>query len=170
MTDTNTVGKAAHRWWAAALRDDGSGRLARAKLRHCETPTQALAIEATHELHAALGGRLEHRADTLALIAIALANVRTFSPQSAAERMGDSLTALRFQTLIRSETALILIRPLRRALVQIDQTANVNRLASDLFYWGEETRNRWCFAYYGATLSPFLSNDETDLSASETEE
>jgi len=149
--------------------DDGAGRMARAKLRRCDTPAEALMIEATHALNMALGGAFQNRADTLALIAVALANIRTTSAQSAAARMGESLSALRFQTLIRSDTA-TLIRPLRRALIQIDSTADVGRLARDLFYWSDKTRNDWCFAYYGAAAPAPQTPDIQTLSVSEAEE
>ena len=169
MSEAIDIGKAAYGWWLRFLGDDGAGRMARAKLRRCDTPAEALAIGATHALHGALGGALQNRADTLALIAVALANIRTSGPQSAAARMGESLSALRFQMLIRSDTA-TLIRPLRRALAQIDSTANVGRLASDIFYWSEKTRNDWCFAYYGAAAPAPLTPDISTLSASEAEE
>jgi CRISPR type I-E-associated protein CasB/Cse2 len=169
MSEAIDIGKAAYGWWARSLGDDGAGRMARAKLRRCETAEDALAIDATHALHLALGGRLQSRADTLALIAVALANIRDPHPQSAAARMGESLSALRFQALIRSDTA-GLIRPLRRALVQIDSTANVGRLARDLFYWSDKTRNDWCFAYYGAAAPTPQTPDILPLSASEAEE
>ena len=161
MSDANDktdIGAAAAHWWRTALADTGPGRMARARLRRCNTPVEALAVEATHTLHAALGGGMKRQGDRLALIAIALANIRESHAKPAAERMGDivaererpKVSPVRFQTLIRTGKPAELIRPLRRALAQIDQEANVAALARDLFYWGEATRNRWCFAYYGA--------------------
>ena len=169
MSELIDISKAAYGWWARSMGDDGAARMARAKLRRCDTTADALAIDATHALHLALGGALQNRADTLALIAVALANIRTSGPQSAAARMGESLSALRFQTLIRSDTA-TLIRPLRRALLQIDSTANVGRLARDLYYWSDKIRNDWCFAYYGAAAPAPQTPNITTLSASEAEE
>lgn len=169
MSEAIDVGKAAHGWWVRSLGDDGAGRMARAKLRRCDSPAEALAIDATHALHWALGAKLQSRAETLALIAVALANIRESHPHSAAARMGESLSPLRFQTLIRSDTA-ALIRPLRRALVQIDSTANVGRMARDLFYWSDKTRNDWCFAYFGAVAPAPQTPDIPTLSASEAEE
>ncbi len=166
MSEAPDIGNAAYGWWKYSLGDDGAGRMARARLRRCDTPADALAIDATHALHVALGGKLQNRADTLALIAVALANIRVTSPQSAAARMGETLSALRFQTLIRSDAA-ALMRPLRRGLVQIDRTANVGRLASDLYYWSDKTRNDWCFAYYGAAAQ---IPDIPTLTVSEAEE
>ena len=169
MSEAIDIGKAAYGWWARSLGDDGGGRMARAQLRRCATAADTLTIGATHALHLALGGALQNRADTLALIAVALANIRVSGPESAAARMGGSLSALRFQTLIRSDTA-GLIRPLRRALVQIDGAANVGLLARDLFYWSDKTRNDWCFAYYGAAANAPLPNDIQPPPTSEIEE
>lgn len=169
MSEEFNIGKAAYGWWLRSLGDDGPGRTARAKLRACDTPAEALMIEATHALHAALGGALQNRADTLALVAVALANIRVSGPKSAAARMGERLSALRFQALIRSDTV-GLIRPLRRALMQIQNTANVGLLARDLFYWSDKTRNDWCFAYYGAASEAPQTTDVQTFSELEAEE
>jgi hypothetical protein len=42
------------------------------------------------------------------------------------------------------------MRPLTRALAQIEHGANARALARDLLIWGEATRRNWCFEYYGA--------------------
>lgn len=145
------TGAAAAHWWRTELADDGAGRMSRALLRRCSSPVEALAQPATHRLHAALGGGMERRADTLALVAVALASLREDAPGSAAARMGEAgLAALRFQTLIRTHDPAELIRPLRRALAQIDHKARVAELARDLLRWNDATRARWTFAYYGA--------------------
>ena len=154
-------GSAARHWWATSLSPaTGPGRAARAELRRCETVADALAVEATHALHAALGGSLKHQADRLALIAISLANIREDDPLSAAARFGHgerpALSPLRFQTLFRTEDPTDLMRTLRRALAQINYRANVAYLARDLLYWGDNVRTRWCFDYYGA---PIQEND-----------
>lgn len=146
------IGTAALGWWKGTLSDSGPGRMARAQLRRCNSPVEALQIEATHRLHHALRERLTQRADHLALIAVALANVKENTSEAAPARMGSALSSLRFQTLIRMENPADLIRPVRRALAQIDHTANIAALARDLFTWSEDTRNRWAFAYYGAAI------------------
>lgn len=162
MTDTTDIARAAKGWWVSHLNDMGQGRMARAQLRRCATPAEALTLPATHALHTALGGRLRGRSDTLALIAIALANLREDAPQTAATRMGDTLSALRFQNLIRTSNPAELIRPLCRALHQIDSRANVGRMARDLYWWRDDTRSSWCFDYYGAGFAD-PANTETSL-------
>lgn len=171
MTGTSDIGGAAFRWWSEDLNDRGPGRMARAQLRRCSTTAEAMAIPATHALHSKLGQDMRYKADTLALIAISLAVLREDSPHCAARRMGESmgengrgrLSALRFQTLIRAKTAGELIRPLRRALMQIGEVANVSQLATDLYWWNEKTRNNWCFDYYGAGFADPAA-PETDTS------
>lgn len=158
--DRSDPGTAAARWWFQALSPDtGAGRLARAKLRSAESPSEVLAVEAAHTLHAGLraaGHDLRQTPDRLALVAVALANLKQDDGAEAAARFGTLagdrplLAPLRFQGLIRTHEPRALIRPLRRALPQIDHRASVARLARDLLFWGEEVRNRWCFAYYGA--------------------
>lgn len=144
------VGKIAFAWWRDALGDTGRGRAARAQLRRASTAAEIISISATHDLNAALGGALTSRAETLALIASALANIRETSIRTAAEQMAGELSPLRFQRLVRIERPGELILPLRRALIQIEGRAHVGKLAADLFYWSDQVRNQWCFSYYGA--------------------
>lgn len=153
MTERPEIGRAALAWWRAHIDDSqgeaGPKRMTRARLRRCDGAAEALAVEASHDLHRRLGGLLRHRADTLALVAIALANIRSPGPP-AAERMGQLVPALRFQALLRVNEPSELIRPLRRALIQIGGQADVARLAADLARWDDAMRARWCFEFYDA--------------------
>lgn len=149
MSDLD-IGKAALRWWHEALSDSGRGRANRAKLRRASSAVEALGLEATHDLHKQLGRDLKHRGETLALIAVALANIRENVATGAPERMEGRVKPDRFESLVRIPAPGDLIAPMRRALIGIDAQANVPALARDLFYWSDKTRNDWCFAYYGA--------------------
>lgn len=149
MSDLD-IGKAALRWWHEALSDSGRGRANRAKLRRTSSAVEALGLEATHELHKQLGRALRERGETLALIAVALANIRDNIAAGAPERMEKKVKSNRFERLVRITEPGELITPMRRALISIDGQANVPALARDLFYWSDKTRNDWCFAYYGA--------------------
>lgn len=166
MNDHSDIGQLAFRWWQRELRDNGPGRMARAQLRRCTTPVEALSLPVTHALHADLDGALRGRADTLALIAVALANVRDYVGSGAAQLMGETVSAMRFQALIRTKEPAELIDPLRRVLNQIDNKANVGRLAGDLYFWNDRTRNSWCFEYYGAATAdpaPHKDNEAEKL-------
>ena len=160
--DHRRVGGICYGWWASALsRETGAGRMARARLRCCVTPVEALAIPETHDMHQILkkgGYDLTYRGDTLALIAITLANVKGNSNDTIATQFGShpdrnrqrALSYTRFQSLMRTTSPAELIRPLRRALALVDHNAKVAALANDLFYWSEKIRTQWCFHYYGA--------------------
>ncbi|MGQ3674674.1 type I-E CRISPR-associated protein Cse2/CasB [Xanthobacter sp. TB0139] len=156
------VGKIAFAWWKDALGDTGPGRAARAQLRRASSAAEIVSITATHDLNASLGGALISRAETLALIASALANIRETSARAAAEQMGGALSPLRFQRLVRIERPGELILPLRRALIQIEGRAHVGKLAADLFYWSDQVRNQWCFSYYGAGSTAPEPTGETE--------
>lgn len=156
-------------WWEQALGnnpvfDNGAARKARAQLRRATTPSEVLSIEATHALHDGLvkvaakspfagdGGALR-----LALIAAVIAgldgNARTSLPRRFGEKDGDNprLSHLRFQRILRAGDDWTLATRLRRALPLVGRTADVGRLGADLLYWGDNTRNRWCFDYFGAS-------------------
>jgi CRISPR system Cascade subunit CasB len=162
------VGGICHDWWRSYLNKDiGSGRTARAKLRRASTPAEVLATAEVHDLYAALGRNIAP--DRLSLIAIALAQLEA-DGETAARRFGQKgggdsrvLSELRFQNLIRTTDPTALIIPLRRALAIIDKKANIRQLASDLYYWSENVRTRWCFDYYGATAaSPEFNKEEPE--------
>lgn len=163
-------GQIACNWWRENITcESGACRAARAKLRRAATPAEALAIPEPHRLYAALNKKVAP--DTLALIATSLAWIEKHesSKNSIAEAFGRktgdvrALSELRFQRLIRTETPAGLIPPLRRALTVVKKTADVARLAADLFYWDERTRTKWCFDYYGApAAAPATPEEDTD--------
>lgn len=169
MSETETE-KIIRSWWEQALGnnpvfDSGAARKARAQLRRATTPSEVLSIEATHELHPDLvrvgakppsagedGGALR-----LALVAAVIAGLdgtaRSSLPRRFGEKDGDNprLSHLRFQRILRAGDDWTLATRLRRALPLVSRTANVGGLGADLLYWGDNTRNRWCFDYFGAS-------------------
>ena len=98
-------------------------------------------------------------ADRLALITIALAHVGEAGDLGLATEFGRragkdrprALSEQRFQTLIRTTRHAELIAPLRRAMA-IARRARiaVAPMATDLYFWSENTRTKWCFQYFGA--------------------
>ena len=159
------VGGCCRAWWRKFIdADTGPARATRARLRRARTPVDALAIEAVHDLNirlAGIGKTLKHDPARLALIAIVLAHVREGGTGRAAENFGKSkgkskeeqkqatLGAIRFSALIKCRSPGELITLLPRALKMIDGSADVGKLAGDMFYWGEKVRTDWCFQYYG---------------------
>ncbi len=157
-------------WWGQALGnnpvfDNGAARKARAQLRRATTPSEVLSIEATHELHHRLvkvGAKPPSAGDDdgalrLALVAAVIAGLdgtaRSSLPRRFGEKDGDNprLSHLRFQRILRAGDDWTLATRLRRALPLVSRTANVGRLGADLLDWGDNTRNRWCFDYFGAS-------------------
>ncbi len=175
------VGDVCYRWWRQALGPEtGRGRAARARLRKAASAVEAIQVEETFELYKALDRKPD--TETLALIAISLAQIKENTAQKAAERFGRKngdtrlLSDLRFQRLVRTPDPAELVTPLRRALKVIDDRANICDLARDLYYWNEETRIRWCFEYYGGgpvptnETHPAPEHTETDKTKANKEE
>ena len=177
MNETKSPGSICAAWWHQTFgADDGAARMARARLRRCSTPAEALTIEAVHDLNARLraGGYYlpYHSADRLALVAIVLAHVAEGGDARLAEAFGHcvskdgprALSALRFQTLMRTTDQAALITPLRRAMAIVRQApVNVAALAADLYRWDEDTRTAWCFQYFGASdATPKQISEDTD--------
>ena len=162
MTNTPSIAEVCKGWWDTCIAaETGAARRARAELRRAAGVTDALGISATHELNRRLvraGYDLRQRRDgpdRLALITVALAQVAQDRRETTAQRLGagepKTLSSVRFNALIRAKEPRQLMRPLVRALQVAKGSANVRRLAADLYWWNDKTRADWCFDYHGAT-------------------
>ncbi len=159
-------------WWKSRLGAEseldsswrgyrGAARMARAQLRRAGTPLEVLAVAAVHDLYGKLidsGWQFlsdTARADRLAVVAVALANIERNSEFSLARQFGRQnagihcLSEIRFQRLIRCIDHRDLMHTLRRSIATAKGNADVGQLAYDLLVWNDDTRNRWCFEYYG---------------------
>lgn len=166
---TRTPGQIILSWWGRDLGhnpdfDSGAARKARAQLRRASSPSEVLAQGVTHRLHRSLieagaGQRFAGSGgpERLALIAVVIAGIDAHARRSLPARFGEKqddhprLSHLRFQRILRAGQAWELAVRLRRALPLAGRTANVAGLGTDLLHWNENTRNRWCFDYFGAT-------------------
>lgn len=154
-----SVGSIILGWWARELgdRQSAAARGLAARLRRAG-PVDALAERAVHDLAQALNLRDGTR---LAFLVRLLAEVRDHVPQPLARRLGGAepeMSELRFQRLMRAEGD-ELPEALRRAITLADRSCNVARLGGDLLHWGEETRRRWCFDYYGVDAPQSVSEE-----------
>lgn len=136
-------------WWARELgdRQSAAARGLAARLRRAG-PVDALAERAVHDLAQALDLRDGTR---LAFVVRLLAEVREHEGRPLARCLGGAepaMSELRFQRLMRAEGD-ELPEALRRAITLADRSCNVAQLGGDLLHWGDETRRRWCFDYYG---------------------
>ena len=161
MTETGSPGAICAHWWHQALGgDDGPARTTRARLRRSTTASQALTIDAVHDLNAQLRAKgFRPDADQLTLITIALAHVgeagdlglATVFGRRAGKDRPRALSEQRFQALIRTTRHGELIAPLRRAMAIVRRAQiAVAPMATDLYHWNENTRTQWCFQYFGA--------------------
>ncbi|MCY4302264.1 MAG: type I-E CRISPR-associated protein Cse2/CasB [Aestuariivita sp.] len=166
------VEKVCHDWWLSEVSaDTGHCRKTRAELRRADTPLEALGVSAVHDLNRELTSAGWHKRknwpDRLSLIAIALAHLKEDQTEALASRFGfgdpPKLSRIRFNTLIRTESPRGLMRPLVRAISIVDNSANVRRLARDLYWWADQDRITWCFEYYGSADSkPNTTNDDKE--------
>lgn len=178
MTDQpKSIGAAVHGWWKTSINaGSGAARKTRAQLRRASTPSEVLAIGATHDLHKRIAtaekGRIMRYGDDdpvrLALIAKTIASVDehipVLLPKLFGQTTGDNppLSPLRFQRILRAEDDWALATRLRRALPLVGGKANAAALGDDLFHWGERVRNRWCFDYFGASAPSVLKSADAD--------
>ena len=165
MTENKGIGEVVVEWYSKFMgRDDGAARSARARLRRCSSPVEALAVAETYELNALLKGH--DRIPTpgqLALVATTFSRLRSIDGERLAAAFGvrsakdgpRRLSELRFQSLIRVKSHRELIIPLRRAMAVLgpDLSCNGRRLAEDLYYWNDNVRGNWCFQYFGAAFA-----------------
>lgn len=177
-------GAVVRRWWERALGgksefDNGAAKKARAQLRRASSPSEVLAVEAVHELRvwlaeARLGRDLQKDPLRLALIAVTVAAIKENSPMTLPRRFGERtgsekdsryvLSPLRFQRILHAGDDWELAIRLRRALPLVRHTANVDALGADLFFWGDNIRNRWCFDYFGTPPPDSLAGAATEHS------
>lgn len=156
-----SIEKICYNWWAQLTSKNlGQMRADHARLRRADSVSAALIVDAVHSLNAKLSEEdcdLRQRPDRLALIALSLAHIKESGSETLAKRMGktQSFSETRFTTIIRTTDPVELISLVRRALSVIGNAANVNRLSTDLFWWNDATRNRWCFDFYDVSnVSP----------------
>ncbi len=161
MTENSSVGEVVAKWYKTALGNDKSAaRMARARLRRCVSPADALCVEEIHHLNRLLADSGRHAsASQLSLLATTLALVKDIRGKRLASKFGAkpsrdgprTLGALRFQSLIRIRTHRDLIVPLRRSIRVLgsDVACDGNALAQDLYFWNDKVRNDWCFQYFG---------------------
>ncbi len=174
MKDKKRIGNVVVEWYKSTLgNDSGRARAARARLRRCESPVEALMVAETHHLNEQLQAQgKKPRADQLALIATTFARLKdTHGGPKLASLFGNRgnkdaprlLSELRFQSLIRVRTHRALIAPLRRSLGVLGSqpACNGRALAEDLWHWNEMVRNRWCFQYFDAAFGA-ENQEETD--------
>ncbi len=146
------VGEILNEFWQGLEEDKGS----RAQLRRCKTVNEVVMVSAFHRLCRRVRPLMKNEHDgwemRFAAIAGLLAHVRTLDARktlAAQMAVGDTpaVSELRFRRLLqrnREEFYGALIR----TLGLLDKKANLFDLARSVYYWGDNERKRWAFAYF----------------------
>jgi CRISPR system Cascade subunit CasB len=153
-----SIRKIVRAWWKRLMSSsDGSKRAARAELRRCTTPLDALAIHDTLDLYRQL--RAVHgwvKPDRVAILAVVLAQLKEASQEPIAKALGrkifgdkDSavMSEARFRRLLQADDDELLDQ-FRRAIRLLKNEANPESIALTILNWGDETRRRFIFDYY----------------------
>ena len=174
MTDsTPTPAHIAHEWWRRLTLPEGSGRGQRraslAAMRRAATPLEVMQEPDALRLIA----RLPNDPDRVATLAGVLAYVREMDGRRVARAIGrnsldDDRSALvsetRFRRLLQAHDDERL-DAMRRLVRMMKGKVNVPDLAAAILYWGDRTKKRWIFDYYGVSGSgsPSLGDHDNDM-------
>jgi CRISPR system Cascade subunit CasB len=149
-------------WWKDLQNDPG----ARAKLRRCRTPIEALALPATIDLMVRLGWKAPEQdhsdwfGERIAACAMVLAHVKEDSTYPVARSLGKQpgrdqpvLSSSRWERLCKAEGHENIATEFTRIVQLIGGTANVAELVFAIRYWDHDTnhrtKQRWIYAYHG---------------------
>lgn len=130
-----------------------------ARLRRAATPLEALVEQQAIRLAEKLGITPDepHNLERVGIIAAVLAHVKTHdASRKNARALGPLkkadenpiMSTLRFRALLSAKAPDDLLREMRRAISLMRNTANVASLASDIYFWGDNTRVNWSYHYW----------------------
>ncbi|CCG42472.1 type I-E CRISPR-associated protein Cse2/CasB [Magnetospirillum molischianum] len=151
-------------WWQSLEHSPGD----RAALRRADDLVAAVPIRACRDFLVRTGGIAadDRSIEARVAVTLVLAHVRRDEGSgSFARRLGlppnaetPVLTETRFRRLLKIESPLELVLPLRRALRFTDHAAPVADLSLSILSWGERTRRRWLFEYFNESAAAPASN------------
>lgn len=150
---STALGNALFRWWEGLE----SHREDRAQLRRASSLTAVTLTPGFQRFYRFLLTnslpelKAEGHRDKLAAIAAVLAHIKKGDERSfpASMRDGDKqkVSELRFRRLLESPAIDDLFVGLRRTLPLVGHAADPNKLADDIWYWGDKKRKDWAYAY-----------------------
>lgn len=164
------VSETVFNWWQSHLKSrdfDSAPRAFRAQLRCSTTSYEVLADARVISLAQDL--KLSHDLPRLITLVRILAAAKDYNSQPLARKLGAKtgetrvMSELRFRRLLRAEQGSELEATLIRALRTVEGSCNLGRLGEDIYWWSDETRNRWCFEYYGTSVPEPLATLENDF-------
>ncbi len=151
-------------WWSR-LKDDTASR---AELKRCNSVEEVVMTPAYQRLCAQLNGQFNHVPgwqEKLAMIAGLASHLKYEYADSVLEKSSHQVdkiaeqlaedegggrpkvSELRFRRLIQ-RNADELYTPMLRVLRMLKGKANLFGLAESVFYWGDNIKKRWAFAYF----------------------
>lgn len=170
-----TVGMRCRAWWQEYCDPESGDPAVRARLRRCRSNAEALSIVPAVTLARRLGaiGRDVRERDYRIVRALGLARLLACVRHDASESVmrvagfrtfpGDDgqsddsnrpvLSESRFRRLLLTPADESLVTALSRLVTQLDGKANIARLAQDVWWWNDRTRQRWAFEYYAAGVA-----------------
>lgn len=84
---------------------------------------------------------------------------------TAKEGSRPALSETRFKRVLLASPGEELLTLLIRLLAQIDGRANIARLAQDVWWWNDRTRETWAFEYYAAGVAAPVQQDPEEETA-----
>jgi CRISPR system Cascade subunit CasB len=181
MSDTKEPPAIAAEWWHEMnfekgpdgwRRAGGARRADLAKLRRAAGPIEALSVPAAVDLFWKLSNAGYRNPDRVAALAVALANLKpdlknrspelrvpqvfgrnSIDDDNSENRAGRRpLAEARFRRLLQTDEA-ELLDAFRRLIRSLDGRVEPESLARAILYWGDRTRQRWIFDYYGVSIA-----------------
>ncbi len=140
-------------WWKELEKSRGD----RAELRRCHSPLKVAFTPAYHRLRYALMKHGSIKDMDLALVAGVISHVKSPVPGSFPVQMADSadgkkakVSSMRFRSLlsIRDDEPDKLFEKMIRIVHLLDDSADIPSLANGIYWWNEQTKKTWAFAYY----------------------
>lgn len=143
------------KWWRSLDISRGD----RAELRRCHSPFNVAFTPAYHRLRRALARYGPLKDGDLAVVAGVLSHVKTYSPGSfpvqmaspgSADRKKAKVSGLRFRRLLKIDGADPdkLFGSMIRVVHLLGDDVDIPSLANGIYWWNEQTKKDWAFAYY----------------------
>ncbi|WP_157269547.1 type I-E CRISPR-associated protein Cse2/CasB [Azohydromonas aeria] len=148
------AGKTLFEWWEKL--DERRGD--RAELRRAANLTDIAMQQAFQRLYARVDPQRQWKPwerDRFAAVAGLLSHLKAETDQSLPQAMSqrdeesdrNPVSPLRFRRLLEARDMDTLFTGLRRLLPLIEHKASPMALANDVFWWGDDVKKRWAYAY-----------------------
>lgn len=140
-------------WWKTLDISRGD----RAELRRCHSPLKVAFTPAFHRLRYAMMKQGPVKDEDLALVAGILSHVKSNTPGSFPVQMAGSdspdakkakVSGLRFRRLLTIDDRDKLYETMIRIVHLLGNNADIPSLANGIYWWNEQTKKEWAFAYY----------------------